>query len=120
MEGAVLKIELETIETGQMSQFYDSEQPIQRKVQESVRQSQSVLESTKDTGIAILEKLRSQGERLRGSHDRLTPIAARTADSGKLVDRVLSSLSSGRRLFFVLAFLTIFILFVVLKWKHSR
>ena len=98
---------------------YDPEQPIQRKMQESVRQSRSLLEDTKQTGIAILEKIRSQGDALRGANDRLTPIATRASESGRLVDRVLSSLSSGRRLFAVLAFLTILILFLVIRWKHS-
>lgn len=98
---------------------FDPEQPFQRKTQESIRHSKSLLHDTKDAGVAILEKIRNQGERLRHSNDRLTPIAGMSGEAGKLLNNIFGSLGSDRRLFVVLAVLTIIILFLVIRWKRS-
>jgi hypothetical protein len=97
----------------------DPENPIARKTNESLRASLSEATNSVELGVDVLARLRDQGSRLRHTNDRLTPIAALSENSNRLMSSIMSSMTSGRRLFCVLATATVVLLLFVIRWKSK-
>jgi hypothetical protein len=98
----------------------DPESPTARKVNESLRTSLSEATSSVELGVDVLTRLREQGGRLRHTNDRLTPISALSEQSGRVMSSIMSGMSSGRRLFYVLALVTVILLWLVIRWKSAK
>jgi hypothetical protein len=98
----------------------DRQQPVKRKIQESMNIARSEAQNALDLGFEVLTRIRQQGASLMRSDDLLTPIAGLSRQSGTLMGRIMSNMASGRWLFAVLALITIVILWLVIRWKSSR
>ena len=98
----------------------DPEKPINRKIKESLASSQMQAEGALNQSVEVLMKLRQQNNRLSETSNTLSPLTSMSETSNKTMGNILSTLSSGKRLFFVLAAATVLILYLVLKWKHSK
>lgn len=102
------------------SRMSDPEKPINRKIKESLASSQMQAEGALNQSVEVLMKLRQQNSRLTETSNTLSPLTSMSETSNKRMGDILSTLSSGKRLFLVLAAGTILILYLVLKWKHSK
>jgi hypothetical protein len=98
----------------------DLEQPVNRKVQESMTIARSEARSALELGVEVLTRIRQQGASLMCSDDLLTPIAGLSRQSSTMMGRIMSNMTSGRWLFSFLALLTIVILWFVIRWKSSK
>lgn len=102
------------------SRMSDPEKPINRKIKESLASSQMQAEGALNQSVEVLMKLRQQNSRLTETSNTLSPLTSMSETTNKRMGDILSTLSSGKRLFIVLAAGTILILYLVLKWKHSK
>ena len=100
-------------------QMNDFDQPIQRKINESLAHSQANAENALNTGVEVLMRLRSQNEKLTHASDTISPLLSMAEASNKVIGNISGALSSGKLLFLFLAILTIVILFLVIRWKHA-
>jgi hypothetical protein len=98
----------------------EPEQPLKRKIHESLAYSRNEASNAYQTGLEVLARIRDQGLRLSRSNEHLTPIVGMSAESNRFIGTIMNSLSSGRRLFLLLAIVTIIILYLTLRWKSSR
>lgn len=98
----------------------DPEKPINRKIKESLAASQMQADGALNQSVEVLMKLRQQNSRISGISDTLSPLTSMSEASNKKMGEILNTLSSGKRLFLVLAAGTVLILYLVLKWKHSK
>jgi sirohydrochlorin ferrochelatase len=94
-------------------------EPVQRRILEGLSNSRYYAENALQVGIEALGRLRKQGDRLLHADGNLTPIGGMTDQSEGMIGAIMSSLGSGRRLFYVLAGATVLILFFVIRWKRS-
>jgi hypothetical protein len=95
------------------------DRPVQRQILESLSNSRYHAENVLQVGIDALGRLRRQGDRLLHANENLTPIGGMTEQAHGMIGTIMGSLSSGRRLFYVLAVVTVLILFLVVRWKRS-
>lgn len=96
-----------------------SDEPLQRKIKESMDYSKQLVSETIDSGLEALARLRRQGSVLQHANDNLSPLASMTEESHSIVGRTMKELSSGRGLFFVGAIIIVVFIFLMLRWKHS-
>ena len=96
-----------------------SNEPLQRKIKESMDYSKQLVNETITSGVEALTRLRNQGSVLRHANDNLSPLSSMTDDSYGVINSTMKELASGRGLFFVGAIITIIIIFLMLRWKHS-
>ena len=81
--------------------------------------SKQLVNETITSGVEALTRLRNQGSVLRHANDNLSPLSSMTDDSYGVINSTMKELASGRGLFFVGAIITIIIIFLMLRWKHS-
>lgn len=98
----------------------DPEMPINRKIKESLAQSQMQADNALNQSVEVLSRLRLQNSKLAKTSDTLSPLSAMSETSNQTMKNILGSLTSGKKLFLLLAAGTILILYVVLRWKHSK
>lgn len=98
----------------------DPEMPINRKIKESLAQSQMQADNALNQSVEVLSRLRLQNSKLAKTSDTLSPLSALSETSNQTMKDILGSLTSGKKLFLLLAAGTILILYVVLRWKHSK
>ena len=98
----------------------DPELPINRKIKESLAQSQMQADNALNQSVEVLSRLRLQNSKLAKTSDTLSPLSAMSETSNQTMKDILGSLTSGKKLFLLLAAGTILILYVVLRWKHSK
>lgn len=97
---------------------YD-DQPMKRKIKEGLNMAQMEASNAASLGMETLAKIREQGSRFSKINDDLSPLASMSDESDSTMNMILRDLTSGKRLFYILAAVTVIVLFLVLRWKRS-
>lgn len=90
---------------------------IRRRITNSLRQSQSMIDNTIETGFLALEKLKQQTFTLTDSNGRLNPLAEAGEESIGLQKQILGTINSNKKLFYLCASVFTLLIILVLKYK---
>jgi hypothetical protein len=93
--------------------------PLKRKIQASLDASRYELGNAYQAGVEVLTRIRAQAGILGRADEHLTPISGMSQESNRFIGTISKTLSSGRRLFFLLAVVAIIILWLVIRWKSK-
>jgi len=92
---------------------------MKRKINDGMKMSQRKANEALSTGVEALARLKAQGSKLSGTNDTLSPLFDSAERSQSISNVILSSMQSGKTMFYICAIVTIVIIFLVIRWKRS-